>query len=112
MSKRVSTVYIKLFSLRRVYPQRADYELCSAVISVHRGTAVTTHHRKSKVRKLRFFSCIRCIQKLVRLVWFIYQRSHFLHSDWQGSLCKAWGFFVVVVSVTGAISSVNPKGRI
>lgn len=55
MSKRVSTVYIKLFSLRRVYPQRADYELCSAVISVHRGTAVTTHHRKSKVRKLRFF---------------------------------------------------------
>lgn len=46
------------------------------------------------------------------LVWFVYQRSHFLHSDWQGSLCKVWGFFVVVVSVTGAISSVNPKGRI
>lgn len=48
-------VYIKLFSLRRVYPQRADYKLSSAVIIVQQGTAATTHHTKSKVRKLRLF---------------------------------------------------------
>lgn len=96
MSKRVSTVYIKLFSLRRVYPQRADYELCSAVISVHRGTAVTTHHRKSKVRKLRLFLASGVFRSWS--VWFGSFTSDPIFITQIGrALCVRFGVFLLLL---------------